>query len=161
MVQEIERKFLLDGRPSIIEGRPSTRVTQGYLAITDDTEVRVRSRADDRLLTVKRGRGAVRGEVTIPLTDEQFDEMWAFTAGRRLTKRRWVVPHDAVIVEIDVYDGDLDGLVIAEVEFPSVEASVAFTPPDWFGREVTDDPAYRNAALATTSAEGATSVRDR
>ena len=162
MDQEIERKFLLDGRPSIIAGHPSTRITQGYLAITDDTEVRVRSRDHDRLLTVKRGRGGVRGEVTIPLTREQFDDMWALTAGRRLTKRRWEVPHEGVTLEIDVFDGDLAGLVIAEVEFPSLERSIAFTPPDWFGREVTDDPAYRNAALATTGvAIGAEGAADR
>jgi adenylate cyclase len=147
-MDEIERKFLLDGPPPVIDGRTPTRIEQGYLAITADTEVRVRSRAEDRVLTVKGGRGLSRREVTIPLTREQFDELWDLTAGRRLVKRRWVIPQDGVELEIDVFEGDLDGLVIAEVEFPSKEASAAFVPPDWFGREVTDDSAYRNAALA-------------
>ena len=146
---EIERKFLLDGPPSIIDGRNPTRIEQGYLAITADTEVRVRSRAGEHVLTVKGGRGLSRREVTVALTPEQFEELWEMTAGRRLTKSRWVIPQGDVELEIDVFDGDLEGLVVAEVEFPSEEAGAAFVPPDWFGREVTDDGAYRNAALAT------------
>jgi len=148
-MEEIERKFLLDGPPPIIDGRAPTRIVQAYLAITADTEVRIRARAGDRVLTVKGGRGLSRREVSIPLTGEQFDELWELTDGRHLTKRRWVIAERDVELEIDVFEGDLDGLVIAEVEFPSEEASAAFVPPPWFGREVTDDGAYRNAALAT------------
>lgn len=148
-MQEIERKFLLDGVPPVVDGHPSTEITQGYIAITDDAEVRIRARAGEHVLTVKGGRGVVRREVTVTLTREQFDALWPMTAGRRVTKRRVVVPHDDVELEIDVFTGELGGLVIAEVEFPSQEASEAFSPPAWFGREVTDDPAYRNAALAT------------
>lgn len=148
-MDEIERKFLVEAPPPLINGRPSTRILQGYLAITDETEVRLRARGDDRLLTAKGGRGMVRREVTVPLTAEQFDEMWPLTDGRRVTKRRWVVPHGDVEFEIDVFEGHLEGLVIVEVEFPTAEASTAFTPPDWCGPEVTHDEHYRNAALAT------------
>jgi CYTH domain-containing protein len=151
-MHEIERKFLLDAPPSVVEGRPSTRILQGYIAITEDTEVRVRARGDDRLLTAKGGRGMVRREVTVPLTAEQFDGMWPLTEGRRVTKRRWVIADGDIELEIDVFDGDLDGLVIVEIEFPTPEASAAFTPPDWCGPEVTDDERYRNAALATEGA---------
>lgn len=146
---EIERKFLLERVPDWIDAHPSTSIAQGYVAITDDTEVRVRARGQDRLLTAKGGRGTIRQEVTVALTAEEFDQLWELTTGRRLTKRRWVVPHDDVEVEIDMFDGHLAGLAVAEVEFPSEAASAAFAPPEWFGREVTDDPGYRNAALAT------------
>jgi adenylate cyclase len=148
-LEEIERKFLLDRPPPVIDDHTPTRIEQGYLAVTDDVEVRVRSRAGDRVLTVKGGRGLIRREVSIPLTPAQFDELWELTTGFRLTKRRWVIPQDAVQLEIDVFDGDLEGLAIAEVEFPSEEASAAFVAPDWFGREVTNDSRYRNAGLAT------------
>jgi adenylate cyclase len=53
-------------------------------------------------------------------------------------------------VEVDVYAGDLDGLVSAEVEFASEEAAAAFAPPAWLGREVTGDPRYANRALAVS-----------
>jgi CYTH domain-containing protein len=148
-MEEIERKFLLDAPLPLVEGRPSTRIRQGYIAITDDTEVRIRARGDDRLLTAKGGRGMVRREVTVPLTAEQFNAMWPLTEGRRVTKRRWVVPHHDIEFEIDVFEDHLDGLVVVEVEFPTSEASTAFAPPDWCGPEVTHDERYRNAALAT------------
>jgi adenylate cyclase len=150
MGQEIERKFLLDDLPAATAAVEPTHIDQGYLAITDELEVRVRSRADARLLTVKGGRGEVRREVTIALSAEQFDQVWDLTAGRRIRKRRWVLPaDDGVEIEVDQFAEDLEGLLIAEVEFASVDDSRAFTPPDWFGSEVTDDERYRNAALAT------------
>lgn len=145
---EIERKFLLDALPAAIDAHENTRIAQGYVAITDDTEVRIRARGDDRLLTVKGGRGLVRHETTVELTTEAFDDIWQLTDGRRITKRRWVLDHDDLQIEVDVFDGDLEGLRIAEVEFETEQASEAFTPPGWFGREVTDDERYRNAALA-------------
>lgn len=148
---EIERKFLLDDLPPQLADADSTRILQGYLAVSDDVEVRIRACAGDHLLTVKSGRGEVRGEVTVTLTREQFDELWTLTAGRRLAKRRWVItddPEAQVNIEVDRFDGSLDGLVMAEVEFPSQDASRAFLPPSWFGPEVTSDDRYRNAALA-------------
>jgi len=52
------------------------------------------------------------------------------------------------VIELDVFGGSLDGLIMAEVEFRSAEELAAFEPPDWFGRDVTDDNRYTNAALA-------------
>ncbi len=146
---EIERKFLLDELPAATAHVEPTRIDQGYLAVTDDLEVRVRARGGDHLLTVKGGRGEVRTEVTVPVSREQFHDLWALTEGRRISKQRWVLPNDSQAeVEVDRFEAELDGLLIAEVEFASQDASRAFTPPPWFGPEVTDDDRYRNAALA-------------
>lgn len=148
---EIERKFLLDGLPAAVADVDPTWIDQGYLSVTADAEVRIRARADDHLLTVKHGRGEVRSEVTIALTAEQFADLWPLTDGRRIRKQRWVLPHDTqaeLEVEVDQFHDALTGLLIAEVEFASQQASTAFEPPAWFGREVTDDDRYRNAALA-------------
>ncbi|HEX6256590.1 MAG TPA: CYTH domain-containing protein [Euzebyales bacterium] len=150
MSYEIERKFLLDALPEITAAAEPTHIDQGYLAVTDDLEVRVRARGGDHLLTVKGGRGEVRREVTIELSEEQFDQLWELTDGRRIRKQRWVLPtDDGVEIEVDRFADHLDGLLIAEVEFASEDDGRAFTPPDWFGREITDDDRYRNAALAT------------
>jgi CYTH domain-containing protein len=155
VTQEIERKFLLEHLPDLIDDHEPTRIAQGYLARGDEVEVRVRARGDDRLLTVKGGHGAVRTEVSVTLSPEQFDALWPLTDGQRITKRRWVIPKDGVEYEIDVFDGDLDGLKLVEVEFDTAGASAAFTPPDWFGPEVTDDSRYRNASLARHGAPAA------
>lgn len=158
MTYEIERKFLLDDVPRHVVALDASVIRQGYLASTDDVEIRVRARAGDHLLTVKEGHGEVRREVTIPLSADQFEQLWALTEGRRIRKRRRVASlnHQAEVdveveVEVDEFDGALSGLVIAEVEFASQDDSRAFQPPDWFGREVTDDDRYRNAALAQRS----------
>ena len=74
--------------------------------------------------------------------------MWAATEGKRLEKTRYEIPYQDRTIELDIYRVNLDGLLSAEVEFPSEEASDLFTPPEWFGREVTGDKAYKNQSLA-------------
>ena len=57
--------------------------------------------------------------------------------------------HRGATIEVDVYGGAHDGLVVAEIEFPSVAASESFAPPDWIGEEVTGDDRWSNRALAS------------
>ena len=83
------------------------------------------------------------------LDGEDFDELWPLTEGRRLRKRRHLIPHGELEIELDVYEGDLDGLVVAETEFASEEEARAFEPPGWIGEEVTGDERYLNETLAT------------
>jgi adenylate cyclase len=66
----------------------------------------------------------------------------------RVEKTRYEIPYGAHLIELDVYSGALEGLVVAEVEFGSEEESARFDPPDWFGSEVTDDVRYSNRSLA-------------
>ena len=144
---EIERKFLVDRLPGGLgEG---DRIEQGYLAIGDDgVEVRLRRRGDDMTLTIKSGPGMMRTEEELAIDGRRFWSLWPLTEGRRVTKTRHVIPLDDVKVELDVYSGAHDGLLTAEIEFPSAEASEAFEPPAWLGREVTGDGDYANQALA-------------
>ncbi len=149
--QEIERKFLVWEVPVDLDRRPSTEISQGYLAIEPDgSEVRLRRRDAQDTLTVKTGRGRVRGEQEIVLTAEQFDTLWPLTEGRRIEKTRYELPAgDGLTIELDVYRGALEGLVVAEVEFGTDAAGERFVAPQWFGPEVTDDDAYKNRRLAT------------
>jgi CYTH domain-containing protein len=144
---EIERKFLVRARPEPLP--PGDRIEQGYLAVADDgTEVRIRRRAGASTMTVKSGPGHVRVEEELGIDDRRFEALWPLTAGRRVSKVRHRVPVGDVLAELDVYDGHLDGLAVVEVEFPSTAASAAFTPPEWFGPEVTGDGRYANQSLA-------------
>jgi adenylate cyclase len=147
---EIERKFLVAEPPSDLEQWPSTAIAQGYLAVgADGTEVRVRRRDGEAWLTVKSAGGRTRVEEEIEIDAERFERLWPLTEGRRIEKRRYEIPAgDGLTVELDVYAGDLDGLVTAEVEFASEEAAEAFAAPDWLGSDVTDDPRYKNQRLA-------------
>ena len=144
---EIERKFLVRMAPEV-EGAVSKRLRQGYLASGHDGEVRVRDAGGSLTLTVKTGSGMVRGETEITLTPEQFEALWPATDGRRVEKVRTLVPVGGRVAELDMYEGRLAGLRVVEVEFDSTGDAEAFAPPDWFGREVTGDAAYKNASLA-------------
>jgi adenylate cyclase len=144
---EIERKFLVDDLPEEVRARPATHIRQGYLFV-EPAEVRIRSSDDTRHeLTVKSVGGLSRAEVNLPLTPEQFEELWPLVQ-RSIEKDRTRYEVDGGTAEVDVYRGRLAGLVVAELEFPSEAEAAAFVPPQWFGTEVTTDPRYRNAALA-------------
>ena len=151
---EVERKFLVP-EPASLEGTESDEIEQGYLAIGSDGEVRLRRRGDDLVLTAKRGSGLSRGEEEIELTGEQFERLWPHTEGRRLHKRRHLIPHGDHEIELDVYEGGLEGLIVAEIEFPSEEEARDFDPPEWFGKEVTGEHAYLNETLAAEGLPGA------
>lgn len=148
---EIERKFLAGELPDEMRAQSATRIRQGYLS-TEPAEVRVRS-SDDQAheLTVKSVGGLQRIEITVPLSPEQFAELWAL-ADTRIEKDRYASGLDAWTAEVDVYEGKLAGLVVVEVEFPTEADARSFAPPSWFGAEVTEDPRYRNAALARAQA---------
>jgi adenylate cyclase len=150
MASEVERKYRVARAPDGLSDRSGAVIRQGYLAITQAVEVRLRSLDDERLLTVKRGHGEVREEVEIQLGDDQFQELWPLTEGLRISKTRFRVPlgEDGPVAEVDVFEGVLEGVVLAEVEFPSEEEADAFEPPAWFGREVTDDSRFANQELA-------------
>ena len=151
---EIERKFLVAEPPSDLERWPSTAIEQGYLAITGEgPEVRIRRRAGKAWLTVKSGGGRVRVEEEIEIDGERFERLWPLTEGLRIEKRRYEIDAaDGLVIELDVYKGDLEGLVVAEVEFDSEAAADAFAPPDWLGRDVTEDARYKNQRLARDGA---------
>jgi len=150
---EIERKFRLLERPEWLDEHPSVQIHQGYLAVVEgETEVRVRARDGDTVLTVKQGSGEVRREQEVELDEEQFDALWPLTEGRRVTKRRYTVPHDELTIEVDVFEGALQGTLLGEIEFDSEEASTTFDPPAWLGDEVTGDPRFANESLAIRGA---------
>jgi CYTH domain-containing protein len=153
---EIERKFLVDRRPSDIN-LTSAALKQGYLVIGDDGEARIRDAGGAFTLTVKSRGSLSREEHEIPLSREQFDELWPATLGRRVEKTRHEFALDGMAAALDIFEGDLDGLVTVEVEFPSLAAARAFVPPEWFGREVTGDASYKNASLAVHGRPGETS----
>jgi CYTH domain-containing protein len=146
---EIERKFLVTEPPPELERCEASDIRQGYVVIAEDgSEVRVRERRGEMTLTVKRGRGRVRAEEEIELDPDAFERLWRLTEGRRLEKRRHEVEHEDLTVEVDVYAGELEGLVLAEVEFPSEDAADEFEPPRWLGRELTGDPRFSSQRLA-------------
>jgi CYTH domain-containing protein len=149
--QEIERKFLItEPLPFELDEYSSEPISQGYVAIADDgSEVRVRKRGDGRYLTIKSGPSGTRVEEEFEIEPRRFEALWPLTEGRRVEKRRYKIPaDDELTIELDVYAGDLDGLMTAEVEFESEEQADGFDPPPWMGTDVTGDKGFSNQSLA-------------
>ncbi len=146
---EIERKFLIAKLPRTLARYPHQKIAQGYLSVgRDKSHVRLRRAGRVCTLTFKRGPARAREEREIRLTPAQFAILWPATAGFRLTKTRYHVPWKKLTIEIDIYRGSNEGLMVAEVEFPDVESYHSFQPPDWLGDEVTGASRYSNVKLA-------------
>jgi adenylate cyclase len=147
---EIERKFLVAGPGWQAAAIGAERLAQGYLAREGGVAVRIRRAAAAAWITVKGPGGLLRAEFeyAVPLADA--DALLALCVGRRLEKTRHRVPFAGRVFEVDAFEGALAGLVLAEVELPDAAAEI--TLPPWIGAEVTGDPRYNNAALASAAA---------
>lgn len=143
---EIERKFLISKLPENLTQYPCHKIEQGYL--TTHPVVRIRRQDDDYILTYKANGMMVREEYNLPLTREAYDQLRSKIEGILITKKRYCIPCDPYTIELDIFENDLDGLVLAEVEFPTEEEADSFCPPDWFIKDVTFLPQYHNSYLA-------------
>jgi CYTH domain-containing protein/CHAD domain-containing protein len=150
MAFEIERKFLLSEIPRWLQSCDAAPIEQGYLAVSGKVEIRLRIQDGEHLITVKRGHGEAREEVEVGVDADQFEALWPLSRDQRLAKTRYLVPlDDGLIAEVDVFEGRLQGLIIAEVEFHSEEQSRKFRRPSWFSAfELTGDGRYANQNLA-------------
>lgn len=145
---EIERKFLVRDT-SVLAGVPGVVFRQGYLSTEPERSVRVRRMGDLAFVTIKGisgPTGASRAEFEYPIPAEDADAMLEELALRPLIeKTRYRIEAGGRVWEIDVFAGANEGLVVAEVELPTEDASVVV--PAWAGAEVTGDPRYYNANL--------------
>ena len=144
---EIERKYLVSRLPADLEQYESKKIAQGYLCT--EPVVRIRRSNDDYYMTYKGDGLMVREEYNLPLTQEAYEHLRPKIDGLLIAKTRYLIPLDAnLTAELDVFEDDLKGLVIVEVEFDSVEEANAFTAPDWFGEDVTNSGKYHNSYLS-------------
>lgn len=144
---EIERKFLISQLPVDLSKQPSHIIEQGYL--NTHPVVRVRRQDDEYYLTYKGGGMLAREEYNLPLTEKAYEHLLAKADGNLIRKRRYLIPLDKKLtVELDEFFPPFAPLMLAEVEFPSLEEAEAFIPPDWFAEDVTYDPAYHNSTMS-------------
>ena len=143
---EIERKFTVKELPEHLGDYPCKRIEQGYLCTKP--VLRVRRKGEEYWLTYKGEGLLVREEHEFPLDETAYRHLLAKADGRVIQKDRYHIPFGEYTIELDVFHGELAPLVIAEVEFPSVDAANSFVPPAWFDKDVTADPAYSNSNLS-------------
>jgi adenylate cyclase len=146
---EIERKFLVNSDAFIAQASAKHTIAQGYLNSNPDRTVRIRIMGESGFITIK-GKGNESGmtrsewETEIPLMDAR--PLLSLCEPGKIEKTRYNVPVGNHIFEVDVFHGENDGLVIAEIELSSEPEE--FEKPSWLGEEVTGDKRYYNAYLS-------------
>ena len=147
MTLEIERKFL--ATPAVLRlCRSGTLLVQGYIYTDALNTLRVRRAGDRAFLTWKGPKsGATREEVECEVPLQMGEELLAdVPPHERIQKVRYRIEHAGAVWDVDVFEGALDGLILAEIEMAREDEPVVL--PLWLGREVTSDQRYRNSRLA-------------
>jgi adenylate cyclase len=147
MPTEIERKFLVIGDAWRAEAREATPMRQGYLPGLESASVRVRIAGERAWLNIKSATLAVTRreyEYAIPLAEAR-DLLDHLCARPLVEKTRYHVPYGGHVWEVDVFEGENAGLIVAEIELGA--ADEGFERPPWVGAEVSEDPRYYNVSL--------------
>jgi adenylate cyclase len=146
---EIERKFLVTSEAFKAEAHSEIKIVQGFLSVDPERTVRIRVKGAQGFLTIK-GRsneeGTSRFEWEQEIAINEAESLLKLCLPGVIDKVRYEVKLESHLFEIDVFSGDNDGLVIAEVELTS--ADEAFPKPHWLGKEVTGDIRYYNSQLS-------------
>jgi len=147
MATEIERKFLVRNEGWRAHVSSGIFYRQGYMASTTTCSMRVRCGGGQGFINLKSATlGITRKEYDYPIPEQDANEMLdLFCEGPLIEKTRYLVEHAGHVWEVDVFTGDNEGLVVAEIELDAVDESFAL--PDWAGEEVSHDPRYYNVCL--------------
>jgi len=151
MAFEIERKFLVDKElldPHLIDGE---YIEQGYLDTNGNTSVRIRITPREAFITVKGGiSNTTRSEFEYPIPrDEGLAMIDMLCENVIIMKTRYHITHGEHVWDVDVFHGQHQGLIVAEIELTSEDEE--FDLPEWTTTEVTDDMSYLNCNLIKKS----------
>lgn len=149
ILKEIERKFLVKSKEFIAESTCANRIVQGYLNSNPERTVRVRIKSNKGYITIK-GKssesGMSRFEWEKEISVHEAEALLALCEKGVIDKTRYEVMVGLHVFEVDVFEGQNKGLLLAEVELQSEEE--AFEKPIWLGEEVTADARYYNSHLS-------------
>lgn len=148
-MEEIERKFLVESTDFIKESTVNNRIVQGYLNSNPERTVRVRIKGNKGFLTIK-GKGNENGTTRFEWEKEislsEAEALLQLCESGIIDKIRYEIPLGKHTFEVDVFSGENQGLIIAEVELTS--ENEFFEQPNWLGKEVTGDKKYYNSHLS-------------
>ncbi len=153
---EIERKYLVAYLPDRFFDYSHKELEQAYLAYGDDDglserRIRIMRQGDsEHYFYTEKSEGTLsRSEYELEITKKEYKSYLPRVVSKFVKKARYYIPiKNSLMAELDLYHGELSGLVTVEVEFGTLDESSAFVPPDWFGEEITEDLRYKNKNLA-------------
>lgn len=149
MMVEIERKFLVLSNDFIKESFAQKRIVQAYLSSIPERTVRIRIKDEKGFITIK-GKGNESGTTRIEwekeITVDEAELLLSICESGSIDKIRYDVQVGKHLYEVDVFSGENEGLIIAEIELQTEDEF--FQKPNWLGNEVTGDTRYYNAYLS-------------
>ena len=148
-MKEVERKFLVKSEAYRNEATSELHIQQGFLSTDPERTVRVRLQNGRGKITVKGlsdHEGVSRFEWEHDISGQEAKLLLGLCKGALIVKTRYEVPVGSHVFEVDVFEGENEGLVIAEVELKN--PGELFQKPFWLGQEVTGEPKYYNAQLS-------------
>lgn len=165
---EIEKKYTLKSLPQNLESYPCKVIEQAYLNTSPVVRVRMSSdlsedASDDSYYLTYKGSGLMaHEEYNLALDAASYQHLLEKADGNVISKKRYVIPIDnpqfddsyhplaapKLFIELDIFAPPFAPLVLAEVEFSSVEMADAFIPPAWFDEDVTNNPEYHNSVMS-------------
>lgn len=149
MPVEIERKFLVRDKHFLNEAHKSVVIKQGFLNSDKNRVVRVRTSDDSGYLTIKGisdASGLKRMEWEYEIPRAEAEALLAICEPTIIEKTRYYIRNGSLEFEVDVFEKENEGLMVAEIELP--DENTAFTKPHWLGKEVTGEVKYYNASLS-------------
>lgn len=145
----VTRKFLVGDLPKTLVLGEGRSIENGYLCVEKDgPEMFIRRTDDSATLCVRSDSGLDHSETQVPLTPGQLQTLWPLTEGRRACRISYQFTLHDIPITLDMYQGRLSWLRIAEAEFKGRRDAELFSVPAWLYREITDIIAYRNSNLS-------------
>jgi len=146
---EIERKYLVTSLEFLNEYSTKNDIAQGYLSSNPERTVRIRIKGNKGFITIKgigSESGVSRFEWEKEIEIEEAKSLLKLCERGLIEKTRYEVKSGKHIIEIDVFHGENDGLILAEIELENENETIF--KPNWLGTEVTNDERYYNAYLS-------------
>lgn len=149
---EIEKKYLVKYLPDI-NNLKKYKIIQAY--ISREPVLRIRQKNDEFFFTFK-GKGFLkRVEFEEKITKYEFENLLKKIEGNIIEKNRYIYPlANNLIAEIDIFEKPFNDICIVEVEFNEESQIQNFTPPDWFGQDITEDFRYTNSYMSNVENMG-------
>lgn len=153
---EIERKFLLNKLPDNLETYEKIDLEQAYISTEPVIRVRkkVSAKSEKYILTVKSTGLMSRQEFELDMEEKAYNNLIHKADGNIISKSRYLIPLEkGLTLELDIFHGIFDGLVMGEIEFPDEETAKKYTPPEFISEEVTFDTRFHNSTMSSMSKE--------
>jgi len=147
---EIEMKYLVEKIPFDLSSFTCKKIVQSY--VSTDPVIRIRQYDNSYFLTVKGEGHIIREEFEMEISENQYKKLLEKTENNSIFKTRYFIDlENNLVAELDIYEGNLNGLLTVEVEFSTEKELLSFSPPKWFGKDISQDKHFKNNCLSKYS----------